>query len=100
MNDVIGLVTFANPNPWVMIDENTGKKTEGNSIEYLVIDSLKPVENEDGSKGYKFCKESLPTDKACNIKTVPAYYKLTFGFKNVKGKLQLKLEDIEYLSEV
>ncbi|KNY25691.1 hypothetical protein [Pseudobacteroides cellulosolvens] len=99
-NKVIGLVTFANPNKWSMVDERTGEVREGNTIEYIPVDSLKPLLNEDGTLGTKVVKESLPTEKIGSVTVVPAFYTMTFAFKNVKGKLQVKLDSLELLSEV
>lgn len=97
MEKVKGLVIFTKP--WNMVDETTGEKREGISIEYLMSENLIPVVNEDGSKGVRHCKESLNTNKLPKIKEVPGYYNLSFGMKvGSKGKPVIKLDDIEYIA--
>jgi len=88
--------------PWAMTDDRTKEQKEGITIEYLMTDNLKePCKNEDGSRGVRHCKQSIPISKLVKIKEVPAIYKLRFGLKvNSKGKPEIKLEDLDYVSKI
>lgn len=97
--DAVGIITYAKP--WGMIDERTGQQRQGVSIEYLACGDLAPVTNDDGSKGVRHCKESIPFDLQCKIIHVPGVYNLTWGMKpGNKGKMEVKLADIDYVGEV
>lgn len=98
MQQIRAIVLFAKP--WRFVDENTGQVREGVSVEYLMTDSLSHVENEDGSVGYRVLKESVSINKLQKIVKVPGIYDLTYGFDIQKGKPVMKLQDVEFLSEV
>lgn len=94
-----GIVIFSKP--WDMTDEKTGERRQGISIEYLMCKDLKPVNNDDGSKGVRHCKQSLALDKLPKIKEVPGLYKLTFAMKvGGKGRPEIKLDDIDFIGPV
>lgn len=95
----VGLIFFARP--WQMQDEVTRMMKGGLSVEYLVCESLRPVEaSEDGSRGVRHCKESLPIEKLANLPKIPGYYELEFEMKpNNKGKAELKLVDAKLVPE-
>lgn len=98
MDKMIALVTFANP--WAMLDERTGTQRTGITVEYLLIDTLKPVINDDGSKGVRHCKESIDSDKISKISSVPGWYELQFAMKpGSKGKPVLKLDNIHFVDD-
>jgi hypothetical protein len=87
--------------PWDMIDEQTGQRKTGITVEYLMAENMNPVVNENGSKGYGYNKESLASDKLPKIKEVPGYYTLKFSLQSgSKGKPVIKLTDIEFLNPV
>lgn len=88
--------------PWAMTDERTNENKEGITVEYLMTDNLKePCKNEDGSRGVRHCKQSIPIGKLVNIKEVPGIYKLRFGLKvNSKGKPEITLEDLAFVSKI
>lgn len=98
MEKVRGVVVFANP--WNMVDENTGKQREGVTLQYIMADNMLPVVNDDGSKGVKYCQESITSDKLPNIQSVPGIYDLEFAIKPSKGKMTLKLENLKFVSPV
>ena len=98
MEMVRGIITYANS--WSMVDENTGKERKGISIEYLMTEDLDPVENDDGSKGYKHCKESIPISCMDRIKQVPGVYDLCYELGIIKGKPFMKLNSISYVGQV
>lgn len=99
MEAVKGLVIFTKP--WEMVDERTGEKREGLTVEYLMAENLNPVVGEDGSKGVRHCKETIGTDKALNVKDVPGWYNLEFGLKpGSKGKMEVRLQDIHFVGPV
>lgn len=99
MDKVRALVTFANA--WSMEDERTHKFKEGITVEYLMCESLKPVENENGSLGVRHCKESIPVSQSQNIKYVPGYYDLVYSMQpGSKGKPELKLTSLEFIEQV
>lgn len=99
MTDAVkALVLFANP--WAMEDERTGQRREGITLEYIMTDNLKPVINEDGSMGYRHVKESLTIDKMPQVKKVPAYYEMQYTMSVQKGKPVMKLQNINFVSEV
>lgn len=87
--------------PWDFNDEKTGERKQGITIEYVLADNLKPVKNDDGSRGYGYCKESLSLNRLSKITQIPAFYNLQFALKTgAKGKPQIKLDDIDFLSLV
>ena len=98
MEMVRGIITYANS--WSMVDENTGKERKGISIEYLMTEALDPVENDDGSKGYKHCKESIPISCMDRIEQVPGTYELYYELGIIKGKPFMRLNDIVYVGQV
>lgn len=97
MEAMKAIVTFAKP--YSFQDERTKENKEGITVEYIMIDSMKPVTNEDGSKGTRHSSESLNIDKASRFSSVPGIYDLHFDFKPAsKGKIQLKLVDVAFVS--
>lgn len=99
MSDAVkALVLFANP--WAMDDEKTGKRREGVTIEYVMTDNLKPVLNEDGSMGHRHVKESLSIEKMPQVKKVPGIYDMQYTMSVSKGKPVMKLQNINFVSEV
>lgn len=98
MEKVKAIILFANT--WSMTDEYTGNLREGLTIEYLMTEDLGPIENEDGSLGYRTIKESVTINKAKKIEKVPGIYDLTFGYTVRKGRPVLKVMDLDYVSEV
>ena len=98
MESVKGIVLHANP--WSLEDERTGQRREGVSLEYVMTDNLKPLVNEDGSLGYRHVKESIAISKLSKVEKVPGIYEFTYGFSVSKGKPVMKLQDIEFVSEV
>jgi len=99
MNDVVkAIVLFANP--WAMEDERTGQRREGITLEYIMTDDLKPVINEDGSMGFRHVKESLSIEKMPQVKKVPGVYEMQYTLSVSKGKPIMKLQNINFVSEV
>ena len=98
MEGVRAIVTYANT--WDMTDEKTGQRRQGISLEYLMSDTMNRIENDDGSKGYKHCKESVPVECSKNIKEVPAMYELIYRMAVQKGKPVLKLDDLKFIESV
>lgn len=93
------VITYANV--WEMEDERTGRTRKGVTVEYMLTDSLAPVENEDGSIGYRHIKESMPIDKLDSIKEVPGVYNMIFTLQpGAKGKLQTKLANVQFLESL
>lgn len=97
MNEVITLL-FANS--WEMVDEKTGEKREGVTLEYVLGDSLKPTLNSDGSKGLRHIKESLPIACINMVQAVPAVYLASYGMSVVKGKPIMKVSEIKFQHEI
>lgn len=95
---VKAIVLFANP--WAMEDERTGQRREGITIEYIMTDVLTPVINEDGSMGFRHVKESLTIDKMPQVKKVPGIYEMQYTLTISKGKPVMKLQNINFVSEV
>lgn len=93
-----GIVIYANA--WSFIDDKSGETKEGITIEYLMSDSMKPVRNEDGSRGFKLCKQSVSLDRIDSIKEVPGVYDMSFVLKSVRGKPELKLDGLTFVSSV
>lgn len=98
MNEIRAIVIFAKP--WRFVDENTGQVREGVSLEYLMTDSLSPIENDDGSAGYMILKESVGIDKMNQIVEVPGIYDITYGFELKKGKPVMKIKGMKFVSGV
>lgn len=97
MEAIEAIVTYAKA--WSMVDDKTGELKQGVSVEYILANSLDNCVNEDGSKGYQHSKESVNLDKAPKFTQVPGLYKMLYDFKpGSKGKIQLKLTDVEFLS--
>lgn len=98
MDKVKAIVTFAYP--WRMEDEINGTVREGLTVHYLMTDSLKPLENEDGSMGYRQVQESVHIQNKKNIVKVPGIYEMTYGYTVRRGKPILKLQELKFVSEV
>ena len=99
MNGLVkAIVLFANP--WAMDDERTGQRREGITLEYIMTDVLTPVINEDGSMGFRHVKESLTIDKMPQVKKVPGIYEMQYTMSVIKGKPVMKLQNINFISEV
>lgn len=80
-------------------DAKTGYN-EGVSLSYLLTDDLSPVANND-ERGIRFSKSSITLDKGKNITKVPGLYEASFDIKaDAQGKIQLKLTDVKYLSDI
>lgn len=89
------IVVFANA--WSMTDDKTGQDREGVTLEYLMAENLDPVINEDGSKGYKHVKESIPLSKLPKVQAIPGVYEFEYGYVVQKGKPVMKLRDIQFV---
>ena len=98
MDKVKAIVTFAYP--WRMEDEMNGPVREGLTVHYLMTDNLAPLTNEDGSMGYRLAQESVHIQNLKNIVKVPGIYELKFGYLVRRGKPILKLQELEFISEV
>ena len=98
MDKVRAIVTYAFP--WRMEDEINGTVREGLTVHYLMTDSLQPIENEDGSMGYRLAQESVHIQNMKNIVKVPGIYELTYGYTIKRGKPMLKLQELKFVSEV
>lgn len=98
MDKVRAIVTYAFP--WRMEDEINGTVREGLTVHYLMTENLTPKENEDGSKGYRLAQESVHIQNLNNIVNVPGIYEMTYGYTIKRGKPMLKLQELEYVSEV
>lgn len=98
MDKVKAIVTFAFP--WRMEDEMNGTVREGLTVHYLMTDSLTPLTNEDGSKGYRSAQESIHINNEKNIVKVPGIYEMTYGYTVRRGKPILKLQELKFISEV
>lgn len=98
MDKVKAIVTFAFP--WRMEDEINGTVREGLTVHYLMTDSLAPLENEDGSMGYRQVQESVHIQNAKNIVKVPGIYEMKFGYTVRRGKPIMKLQELKFVSEV
>ena len=98
MDKVKAIVTFASP--WRMEDEINGTVREGLTVHYLMTDTLKPLENEDGSMGYRQVQESVHIQNAKNIVKVPGIYEMQYGYTVRRGKPILKLQELKFISEV
>ena len=82
------------------MDEKTQVQKSGVSLEYLLTSDLRPVVNQDGSKGYRHIKESVPVEMFSRVKSVPAVYKVNFAMSVSKGKPSMKISDLEYVGEI
>ena len=98
MDKVRAIVTYAFP--WRMEDEINGTVREGLTVHYLMTDKLTPLENEDGSMGYRLAQESVHIQNLKNIVKVPGIYEMTYGYTIKRGKPILKLQELEFVSEV
>jgi hypothetical protein len=97
--DSLGIIYYSKA--WDMQDEKTGERRQGVSVEYLAVKNLAPVVNDDGSKGVRHTKESIPLDKLDKLEKVPGVYKLDFGMKpGSRGKMEVKLVDVTYVGDV
>lgn len=98
MQQFKAIILFAKP--WRFVDENSGQVREGVTVEYLMSDSLSPVENEDGSVGHRVLKESMSINKLQKIVKVPGIYDMKYGFEVQRGKPVMRLQDVEFITEV
>ena len=84
-----------------MTDEQTGVRTRGTTISYIMNSDLKVIDNADGSKGMRPAKSSSDWMLMTKINRAPAYYNATFSMTvDSKGKPVLKILDVEYLQDV
>lgn len=80
-------------------DAKTGYN-EGVSIHYLLTDNLSPVVGTD-ERGIRFSKSSIALEKGKQIINVPGLYEADFEMKSdSQGKIQLKLSDLKYISDI
>lgn len=80
-------------------DAKTGYN-EGVSLSYLLTEDLSPVASND-ERGMRFSKSSISLDKGKNITKVPGLYEGIFDIKpDAQGKVNLKLADVKFLSEI
>lgn len=86
--------------PYSFTDEHSGGVKEGISLSYVMTDSLVPIKNQDFSRGYKPVKGSLSIEKKDSIKEVPGVYDMSFVLKSVRGKPELKLDGLTFVSSV
>ena len=90
------IVVFANP--YSFTDERTGDVRKGVSVQYLLTDTLKPVQNDDNSRGTRISKSSIDFEKAPHIQAVPGIYECEFGMKSTSnGTPKLELIDLEFV---
>ena len=93
------VVLFANP--YDMVDEKTGKRSNGISVSYLYGSSVSPILNADGSLGQRPAKASLATDLWNKIVSAPGLYEGSFEMSiGSNGKPTLKLVDVDWRSNV
>lgn len=83
-----------------MENDNKSGFNEGVSLNYLLTDSMAPVDDE-ASRGVRFSKSSIPLSKSKQVVKVPGLYEADFSMKpGSDGKILLKLDDIKFLSEI
>jgi hypothetical protein len=88
-------------NPYRVESEKTGEVNEGVSLRFLTAEDLSPVEN-GTERGIKTGKDSVPLEKKAKIKNVPGIYEFTLTMKiaGVDNKAQIKVTDLDYVSDV
>lgn len=86
--------------PYCVVDEKTGEINEGISVSYYGSDSFDPTSS-DGAVGKRPSKASLPLELKEKLKIAPGVYEGVFEFEvDSKGKEFLKLQDLEFISEI
>lgn len=92
MDKIRAIITYAKE--WEM------EGRTGITIEYLMTDNFNNKANDDGSKGCRFCKESISVSNHQNIKMIPGLYDMFFDLKTQNGKPTLKLSTINFVSGI
>lgn len=86
--------------PYCVTDEKTGEVNEGISVSYYGTDCFDPVSC-DGAVGRRASKASLSLELREKIPVAPAIYEGIFEFEvDSKGKEFVKLQDLNFLSEI
>lgn len=84
-----------------IVDERTGRITEGITCNYYFNVNLDIVDNANGTIGTRPAKGSLPIELMPKIVKAPALYDATFEMTiGSDGKPVLKICDLDYLSPV
>lgn len=91
------IITFARA--YTFKDEKTGKDISGVKINYLPVENLKPISDED-SKGVQFCSQSLSIDKLSKLTKVPALYECDTCITIKNGVPTISINDLKYLSDL
>lgn len=91
------IVLFARA--WEMVDEKTGEKRSGVSIQYVMGDSLNPKASEEGL-GYQVIKESITPECAAGLKDVPGIYDAELELKAQGGKNVLHVCGLSFIRPV
>lgn len=81
-------------------DDKTGYN-EGISVNYLLTDDLSPFVGDKIERGIRFSKSSISLEDGKAISKVPGLYEGNFAMRtDAKGNTILKLESVNFLSEV
>ena len=84
-----------------VIDEKTGVRNRGVTCNYYFNVDLHAEDNTNGSKGTRPAKGSMDYMLMAKIKTAPALYNAKFEMNIVSdGKPVLKIQDLEFISEI
>lgn len=88
-------------NAWDLVDEKTGEKKEGTTINYIMNTDMGCMDNSDGSKGLRSAKSSSPYETMLRIPMAPAMYDAEFSMKiGGDGKPVLTICDLTFIAPV
>ena len=85
---------------------DNGEVNEGVSLSYIPDDNLNPISDEQAlsrgqvSLGHKTVKVALLIESVPKLKSFPGLYDVTLEFSVVAQKQQIRVKDIDFVSEV
>lgn len=87
--------------PYEMVDESTGEKRSGISMNYYFNTELTPQYGANGDVGLRPARCSVPTSCISKIKSAPALYEADFEMSvDAKGKPFLQVVDLDYVGDL
>ena len=90
------IITFARPYNFT---DTSGRVVSGVKINYLPIENMKPITDED-SKGVQTCEQSVPTSLFAKIVKAPAVYDCETSIQIKKGVATISITDLKFVSEL
>ncbi len=86
--------------PYSFKDEKTNRQVEGLSVHYLPTETLDPLTEQNGTRGYLPVKETLMISEYEKFPSVPAVYELDYYTVSTGRGIIQKLKSAKYICEI